>query len=116
MEKELGEGNKKPEILEKLAQYELTLLDWVEAHKGYREYVAIAGKCWPAFQTQFGFVPCCSHEHDRTVKMLCQQGFCNFRAEVAQIYAQRVAACLLDILQSLYHMDLALYNTEERLW
>ncbi len=58
MEKELGAGNKKPEILEKLAQYELTLLDWVEDHKGYREYVAIAGKCWPAFQTQFGFVPC----------------------------------------------------------
>ena len=55
---ELGAGNKKPEILPKLAQYELTLLDWVEAHKGYREYVAIAGKCWPAFQTQFGFVPC----------------------------------------------------------
>lgn len=58
MEKELGKGNKKPEILAKLAQYELTLLDWVEAHKGYREFVAIAGKCWPAFQTQFGFVPC----------------------------------------------------------
>ena len=48
MEEELGAGNKKPEILSKLAQYELTLLDWVEAHKGYREYV----------QTQFGFVPC----------------------------------------------------------
>ncbi len=58
MEAELGEGNKKPEILPKLAQYELTLLDWVEGHRGYREYVAIAGKCWPAFQTQFGFVPC----------------------------------------------------------
>ena len=58
MEEELGAGNKKPEVLAKLAQYELTLLDWVEAHKGYREYVAIAGKCWPAFQTQFGFVPC----------------------------------------------------------
>ncbi|MFI3213999.1 MAG: L-fucose/L-arabinose isomerase family protein [Eubacteriales bacterium] len=58
MEAELGEGNMKPEILPKLAQYELTLLDWVDAHKGYREYVAIAGKCWPAFQTQFGFVPC----------------------------------------------------------
>ena len=58
MEKELGKGNKKPEVLAKLAQYELTLLDWVEAHKGYREFVAIAGKCWPAFQTQFGFVPC----------------------------------------------------------
>ena len=58
MEAELGDGNNKPEILPKLAQYEITLLDWIEEHKGYREYVAIAGKCWPAFQTQFGFVPC----------------------------------------------------------
>ena len=58
MEEELGTGNKKPEILSKLAQYELTLKDWVEEHRGYRKYVTIAGKCWPAFQTQFGFVPC----------------------------------------------------------
>ena len=58
MEKELGAGNKKPEILAKLAQYELTLKDWVEAHRGYRKYVTLTGKCWPAFQTQFGFVPC----------------------------------------------------------
>ena len=57
MEAELGTGNHKPEVLPKLAQYELTLLDWIEAHRGYRKYVAIAGKCWPAFQTQFGFVP-----------------------------------------------------------
>ena len=58
MEEELGEGNKKPEILPKLAQYELTLKDWIKEHRGCRKYVAIAGKCWPAFQTQFGFVPC----------------------------------------------------------
>ena len=58
MEAELGAGNNKPEVLPKLAQYELTLLDWIEEHKGSKEYVAIAGKCWPAFQTQFGFVPC----------------------------------------------------------
>ena len=58
MEAELGAGNQKPEVLPKLAQYELTLLDWIEDHKGSAEYVAIAGKCWPAFQTQFGFVPC----------------------------------------------------------
>lgn len=58
MERELSDGNKKPQILSKLAQYELTLMDWVEKHKGSREYAAIAGKCWPAFQTQFGFVPC----------------------------------------------------------
>jgi len=58
MAQELGEGNKMPGILPKLAQYELTLLDWAENHKGAREYVAFANKCWPSFQTQFGFVPC----------------------------------------------------------
>ena len=58
MEEELGAGNKKPEILPKLAQYEITLKDWVEEHKGYRQYVALTSKCWPAFQTQFGCVPC----------------------------------------------------------
>ncbi|MCQ2507012.1 MAG: L-fucose/L-arabinose isomerase family protein [Lachnospiraceae bacterium] len=58
MESELGCGNKKPEVLESLAQYELTLTDWVEKNLGEREYAVIAGKCWPAFQTQFHFVPC----------------------------------------------------------
>ena len=58
MEEELGEGNQKPTILPKLAQFELTLLDWIEKNRGYRKYVAIASKCWPAFQTMFGFVPC----------------------------------------------------------
>ena len=67
MEEELGAGNKKPEILPKLAQYEITLKDWIEEHRGYRKYVAIAGKCWPAFQTQFGFVPC--YVNSRLTKM-----------------------------------------------
>ncbi|MCI6173027.1 MAG: L-fucose/L-arabinose isomerase family protein [Clostridiales bacterium] len=58
MEEDLGCGNKKPEILPRLAQYELTLKDWIEAHKGYRKYVALTTKCWPAFQTMFKFVPC----------------------------------------------------------
>ena len=58
MEKELGEGNKMAGILPKLAQYELTLLDWMEQHKGSRKYICFANKCWPSFQTQFGFVPC----------------------------------------------------------
>jgi len=58
MEKELGTGNKHPQILPKLAQYELTLKDWADGHRGCRQYVALTTKCWPAFQTQFGFVPC----------------------------------------------------------
>lgn len=58
MAKELGEGNKMPGILTRLAQYEITLLDWAEAHRGAAEHVAFANKCWPSFQTEFGFVPC----------------------------------------------------------
>lgn len=58
MSEELGNGNAMPDILPRLAQYELTLMDWIRTHKGNRKYVAVAGKCWPAFQTQFGFVPC----------------------------------------------------------
>ena len=59
MATELGEsGNIWPELLPRMAQFELTLLDWAEAHKGAREYVAFADKCWPAFPEQFGFEPC----------------------------------------------------------
>jgi len=58
MEAELGGSNPYGGILPRLAQYELTLLDWAEQHKGARQYVAFANKCWPAFQTEFKFVPC----------------------------------------------------------
>ena len=58
MAKELGGGNKMSGILPRLAQLELTLLDWAEANKGCRNHVVFANKCWPAFQTQFGCVPC----------------------------------------------------------
>lgn len=58
MAQELGTDNKYEGVLPRLAQYELTLLDWAEEHKGTRQYVAFANKCWPAFQTEFKFVPC----------------------------------------------------------
>ena len=58
MEGELGEGNCYPGILPKLAQYEITLLDWYESHLGASEFGVFANKGGPAFQTQFGFVPC----------------------------------------------------------
>lgn len=58
MAAELGRGNKMPDLLAKLAQLELTLLDWMEEHKGAAKYVAFANKCWPGFQTKFKFVPC----------------------------------------------------------
>ena len=58
MEKELAEGNPFPDVLPRLAQFELALLDWAEEHKGSREFVVFANKCWPAFPQEFGFVPC----------------------------------------------------------
>jgi L-fucose isomerase-like protein len=58
MAAELGEGNCYPGILPRLAQYELTLEDWMSGHLGLSKYAAFANKCWPAFQTEFGFVPC----------------------------------------------------------
>ncbi len=102
MEKELGAGNKKPEILKKLAQYELTLTDWVEEHRGSRDFVAIAGKCWPAFQTQFGFVPC--YVNSRLTKMgipvSCEVDIYGALSEFIGTVISKDAVTLLDINNS----------------
>ena len=102
MKAELGEGNKKPEILEKLAQYELTLLDWIEAHKGSRKYVAIAGKCWPAFQTQFGFVPCYVNSRltGRGIPVSCEVDIYGTLSEFIGTCVSEDAVTLLDINNS----------------
>lgn len=99
MAKELGDGNKKPEILPKLAQYELTLLDWIEAHKGSREYVAIAGKCWPAFQTQFGFVPCYVNSRltGRGIPVSCEVDIYGALSEYIGVCVSGAPTTLLDI-------------------
>ena len=100
MEAELGEGNKKPEILSKLAQYELTLLDWVEDHKGYRKYVAIAGKCWPAFQTQFGFVPCYVNSRltGRGIPVSCE-------VDIYGALSEFIGACVSDDIVTLLDIN-----------
>lgn len=102
MEKELGKGNKKPEILSKLAQYEITLLDWIEEHKGSRKYVAIAGKCWPAFQTQFGFVPCYVNSRltGRGIPVSCEVDIYGALSEFIGTVITQDAVTLLDINNS----------------
>lgn len=112
MEEELGTGNKKPEILEKLAQYELTLLDWIDGHRGYRKYVAIAGKCWPAFQTQFGFVPCYVNSRltGRGIPVSCEVDIYGALSEFIGTCVSQDAVTLLDINNSvpadLYEEDI----------
>lgn len=99
MAAELGEGNKKPEILAKLAQYELTLLDWIEGHKGSREYVALTGKCWPAFQTQFGCVPCYVNSRltKRGIPVSCEVDIYGTLSEFIGTVISQDAVTLLDI-------------------
>ena len=112
MEEELGDGNNKPTILPKLAQYELTLLDWIEEHKGYREYVAIAGKCWPAFQTQFGFVPCYVNSRltSRGIPVSCEVDIYGALSEFIGTCVSEDVVTLLDINNSvpadLYEEDI----------
>ena len=33
-------------------------MDWAEANRGASEYFVFANKCWPAFESAFGCVPC----------------------------------------------------------
>ncbi len=111
MEEELGAGNKKPEILSKLAQYELTLKDWIRVHKGYRKYVTIAGKCWPAFQTQFGFVPCYVNSRlaAQGIPVSCEVDIYGALSEFIGTVVSQDAVTLLDINNS---VPADMYNEE----
>ena len=111
MEEELGAGNKKPEILPKLAQYEITLKDWVEEHKGYRKYVALTSKCWPAFQTQFGFVPCYVNSRlaAQGIPVSCEVDIYGALSEFIGTVVSQDAVTLLDINNS---VPADMYNEE----
>lgn len=102
MAQELGAGNQIPSVLPKLAQYEITLLDWIRDHKGYRKYVAIAGKCWPAFQTQFGFVPCYVNSRltGRGIPVSCEVDIYGALSEFIGTCVSNDAVTLLDINNS----------------
>ena len=99
MKRELGKGNKRPGILEKLAQYEVTLLDWIEKHRESRKFVAIASKCWPAFQTQFGFVPCYVNSRltGRGIPVSCEVDIYGCLSEYIGSCISQDAVTLLDI-------------------
>ncbi len=103
MAKELGiEGNQYPAMLPKLAQYELTLLDWAEEHKGARKYVAFANKCWPAFPTEFGFEPCYVNSRlaARGIPVSCEVDIYGALSEYIGACVTLDAVTLLDINNS----------------
>ena len=103
MAEELGvSGNNYPELLPRMAQFELTLLDWAEGHKGARKYVAFADKCWPAFPKQFGFEPCFVNSRlaSRGIPVSCEVDIYGALSEYIGSCVTEDAVTLLDINNS----------------
>ena len=113
MAAEMGEGKYYPDLLKRMAQFELTLLDWAEQHKGARKYVAFADKCWPAFPSQFGFEPCYVNSRlaSRGIPVSCEVDIYGALSEYIGACVSADAVTLLDINnsvpKSLYEGDIA---------
>ncbi|HIT34185.1 MAG TPA: fucose isomerase [Candidatus Faecousia intestinigallinarum] len=112
MQKEM-DGKIYPDLLERMAQFELTLLDWAEQHKGARKYVAFADKCWPAFPEQFGFEPCYVNSRlaARGIPVACEVDIYGALSEYIGACVTSDAVTLLDINNSvpqyIYDEDIA---------
>ena len=102
MAAEMGEGRYFPDMLERMAQFELTLLDWAEKHKGARKYVAFADKCWPAFPEQFGFEPCYVNSRlaARGIPVSCEVDIYGALSEYIGACVTQDAVTILDINNS----------------
>ena len=102
MAAEMGEGKYFPDLLARMAQFELTLLDWAEDHKGDRKYVAFADKCWPAFPEEFGFEPCYVNSRlaARGIPVACEVDIYGALSEYIGACVTNDAITLLDINNS----------------
>ena len=102
MAKEMGEGKYYPELSARMAQFELTLLDWAEQHKGSRKYVAFANKCWPAFPEAFGFEPCYVNSRlaSRGIPVACEVDIYGALSEYVGMCVSGDTVTLLDINNS----------------
>lgn len=108
MAAEAGNGESKfAGILPRLAQYELTLEDWMAEHLGTSKYAAFANKCWPAFQTEFGFVPCYVNSRltGRGIPVSCEVDIYGALSEYIGICVSGSAVTLLDINNSVLYEE-----------
>jgi L-fucose isomerase-like protein len=99
MAKELGEGNTYPDLLEKLAQYEVALIKFRDEHLGASDFGVFANKCWPAFESYFGFVPCYVNSRlaSRGIPVSCEVDIYGVLSEYMAACATELPATLLDI-------------------
>ncbi len=109
---EMGEGCYYADLNERMAQLELTLLDWAEEHRGSRRYVAFADKCWPAFPEAFGFEPCYVNSRlaSRGIPVACEVDIYGALSEYIGMCVSGDTVTLLDINnsvpESLYDGDI----------
>jgi L-fucose isomerase-like protein len=98
MVKELG-GNPYPDLLPRLAQYELALTHFVEVNLGVSSYGVMANKCWPAFEKYFGFVPCYINSRlaSRGMPIACETDIYGALSEYMAMCATDLPATILDI-------------------
>jgi len=99
MAKELGQGNAFPDMLGKLAQYEVALTRFMENNLGASEYGIFANKCWPAYESYFGFVPCYVNSRlaTRGIPVSCEVDIYGALSEYMATCATEMPATLLDI-------------------
>ena len=99
MAKELGQGNAFPDMLEKLAQHEVALTRFMENNLGASEYGIFANKCWPAYESYFGFVPCYVNSRlaTRGIPVSCEVDIYGALSEYMATCATEMPATLLDI-------------------
>jgi L-fucose isomerase-like protein len=99
MAKELGAGNTYPDILNKLARFEVALLKFMEANLGASQYGVFADKCWPAFESYFGFVPCYVNSRlaSRGIPVACEVDIYGALSEYICACATELPTTILDI-------------------
>ncbi|MBA7630902.1 hypothetical protein ES703_38427 [subsurface metagenome] len=99
MAQELGKGNAYPDLLEKLAQYEVALTKFMQENLGASEFGVFANKCWPAFESYFGFVPCYINSRlaSRCIPVACEVDIYGALSEYMAICATELPSTLLDI-------------------
>ena len=102
MAAELGNENPYAGVLPRLAQYELTLEDWMKDNLGCSKYAAFANKCWPAFPSQFGFEPCYVNSRlaSRGIPVSCEVDIYGALSEYIGLCISNDAVTLLDINNS----------------
>ncbi len=99
MQEELGEGNTYPDMLKKLAQYEVALTKFYRDHLGCSEFGVFAIKCWPSFEEYFGFVPCFLNSRlaSKGIPVSCEVDIYGVLSEYIVTALTELPATILDI-------------------